>query len=688
MDLLNANLTALRARHPSLAARLESIPDPAALRIFQAKDGGVAFGIRQGNAVRPLTDHVAPLKRLQEQVEKMTPQLRDFTRPILIIGLYPGNELVSLFDLSEQDTTPHCAQPIWVCLDSPECLLGFLSCWDARHILESERVTLFWAEEMPEQVAWLRNNPAFPHVFTLITGAPDAALSNILPPLAVLVRERDAETERLKVENNAYYDAITDEQLAAVIRGAADQSGDLKRRPRLMMPTCAWSTFIQYSTRDTCASFAEMGWETRTLQMDAMLTPYYLARSINEFKPDVFLFIDHLRSEAEEIYPKNMMFLTWIQDEMDHLFCAEAGRKLSEYAAQRKRDLVVGYADDRLSRQFEYPPDRLVFLKIPADPKIFRPVDLSLSDKAKYVCDLAFMTNVSMATDRIVKDRIAPQVEKFGVSLNTCMQIHDELWSFYRSGRTMIDRGKFQAWLLRFPEFAKAYHSGHNDAALPEEQSKNQIELIRLFYWRLNDAIFRHVVLEWASETDSRIHLYGHGWEEHPRFAKYARGPVEHGPELSKAYQAAKWCLHLNITQGMHQRIWEIMAAGGRPLLRHNTEMQQQDPISLSVQRKLAARIMRGENPACVLEDGMKPDSAWPQDERESLADLVFNTALAEATKYQAEPDLQKTVFTEKVLEVLTRNLTHRPSLVIPDYDECSFSDQASFLALLAKPAR
>ena len=67
------------------------------------------------------------------------------------------------------------------------------------------------------------------------------------------------------------------------------------RPPRLLMPTCAWSTYVQHSARDTCAAFERLGWETRLLKIEAMLTPYHLVRQINEFKPDVFLFIDHLR---------------------------------------------------------------------------------------------------------------------------------------------------------------------------------------------------------------------------------------------------------------------------------------------------------------------------------------------------------------------------------------------------------
>ena len=181
------------------------------------------------------------------------------------------------------------------------------------------------------------------------------------------------------------------------------------------MPTVSWSTFVQHSARDTAAAFEEMGWEVRVLKMDAMLTPYYLVKAINEFKPDVFLFIDHMRYEAEEIYPRNMMFLTWIQDDMPNLQCSRAGEKLAEYAASGRRDLVVGYIQG-LEENYGFPKDRLVPLLIPANPRIFHPVELTEADRAKYGCDLAFMTNTSMSSEQVIEQKIIPQVESLGIS--------------------------------------------------------------------------------------------------------------------------------------------------------------------------------------------------------------------------------------------------------------------------------
>ncbi|MEI6807319.1 MAG: hypothetical protein WCN95_01245, partial [bacterium] len=534
MNLFDTNMTVLSARYPDLARRVDLLPDKDCVRIFKAKDGGVAYGIQKNGRVQPITDSEEPLAKIQAQFDQWPQHLADNTRPVLIVGLYPGNELLCLFDNVESNQTPHCPQPVWVCIDSIYCLYAYLRTWDARRVLESPRVHFFWYEEMPVRVQWLHDHPEFPHVFTLITGAGDKTLNQVIPPIASLVQQRDAEFSKLMVENGTYYDAVTDEMLAERIgrrtevgsqRSEVSSSlpssptSDLRpltspsspssfrpRRPRLLMPTVSWSTFVQHSARDTAAAFEEMGWEVRVLKMDAMLTPYHLVKTINEFKPDVFLFIDHMRYEAEEIYPRNMMFLTWIQDDMPNLQCRRAGEKLAEYAARGRRDLVVGYVQG-LEENYGFPEARLVPLLIPANPRIFHPVELTEADRAKYGCDLAFMTNTSMSSEQVIEQKIISQVEPLGISRATCMQIHDDLWALYRSGAVLTDPKEFLAWIMRYPEFTAAWdRSQRPDSPQSTVQTlTSSSDLLRLFYWRLNDTIYRHVILEWADELVSGV---------------------------------------------------------------------------------------------------------------------------------------------------------------------------------------
>ena len=657
-SFFDANLAVLREFHPELAAQLDAFKVRDQVKVLQAKDGAVCYAFEQDGRLAPITDPVSPIARLQKQLNEYAQHLADFTRPVLVIGLYPGIEVLRLFDACEAVTTPHCPQPLWLCLDSTICLYGFFCVHDARQLIASPRVRWFWHEEMPAQVNWLREHPEFPHTFTLISGAPDRVLDEILPPLAALCEERAGETERRKTENEQYYTRVNDQELAQVLAGRAG------RKPRILMPTCTWSTFIQHSTRDTCAAFERLGWETRTLNMDAMLTPYHLVRQINEFRPDVFLFIDHMRHEAEEVYPRNMMFVTWIQDDMSNLQCKKAGEKLGEYAARGKRDLVVGYVEG-LETKYSFPKDRLVPLLIPADPRIFHPVTLTDADRAKYGCDLAFMTNTSMSSEQVIAQKILPQVEPLGISRAICMQIHDDLWKLYRSGDTLIDRTKFAEWLMRYPEFAAAWNVLHA-----------QDEILRLFYWRLNDTIYRHVVLEWADELGTDLRLYGRGWEEHPRFAKYARGPLNHSSELNTAYQCARWNLHLNITQGMHQRLWEIIAAGAQPLVRAPARPSWESAELEVALRHLTANIREFGEASPV---AFQLDDSYSSAQREALQNFIFKIAWAQTNGEFASP------IEERVGQILTRLVGERLDCQIPDWNSRHFTNRESFAGIIRR---
>lgn len=685
MSILSDNLDALKRHQPALFRMLEEYPRKSDVAVFRARDGGVAYGLRSGGKIGPVSDPVAPVKRLQSQFDRYARQISDFTRPVFVLGLYPGNELLRIFDLSEKQPGPHCPQPLWVCVDSPAALYGFLSVWDARQAIASPRVRWFRSEETGEQIAFLRAHPEFPHVATLISGAPDAVVDRVMAPFAGLVMEREEETRRLQAENDGYYDAISDPELAEVIAGKAG------RKPRLLMPTCAWSTYIQYSVRDTCAAFEQMGWETMILKLEAMLTPYYLVKSVRDFRPDVFLFIDHLRSEAEGAYPRNMMFVTWVQDEMPNLHCKQAGDKLREYAARGKRDLVVGYVGE-LETKYGFPKDRLAPLNIPADPRIFRPVALSECERAKYGCVLAFMSNTSMSSEQVIEKRILPLVEPLGISAAACGAIHDGLWKLYRDGKTLALRRDFLAWLMENPEFAGAYNrldegapsadGAGNPAAAPAAggAAMTRDDLFRLFFWRLNDTIYRHVVLEWADELGADMRLYGLGWENHPRFGKYARGALEHGPELNLAYRAAKANLHLNIAGGMHQRIWEIFSAGAGLLMRAERRANPNEPRP-EVMRRLAEAFMGRASAglASAIEEALSGDGA------DGVADWVFNIALSAARAENAEAGAGAGAsgLQDKVLKKIETALSSRPDWLIPDWDRHVFFDRESFASKL-----
>lgn len=652
MNLWESNLEQLQARFPGLADRLTGSGCRRSVSSFKAQDGFPAYGLRQGAQWQPLTNPVDPGTALNRQMADLQPLLADFSRPLLIVGLYPGAELLHLFNLREKAAGNHCAQPVWVCIDSLLTLCGFLQTYDARALLASDRVRFFWHEELPAQVEWLRAHPEFPHVFTCFSLAPDATLERILAPLAGLIQERDAAAERYCAANTLYYRALSDARLADILAGRAG------RRPRLLVPSCSWSTVIQYSVRDTCRAFERAGWETQIVDGPAMLTPYHLIQTIHRFKPDLFLYVDHLRQEIAGLVPAELLVVSWVQDAMPAINNRDAAARWNEHSAGRNRDLIVGYTDHL--KIYGYREERLTPVKMMVDAALFRPRELTPEQSATYSCDVCFASNCGLPTDRLVREKLTGLFAPHGLSEPQLMDFHDRLWAHYRAGGTLTD-------YQQLVEFLGLNWSPH-------------CQPVQLLFWRLNDIIYRHVVLEWLDEyarahPGFRLHLYGQEWEQHPRFAPYARGRLAHGAELSAAYQAARCSLHLNAAECDHQRIAEILLSRGRPLVRNLP-----GPARFWADHPCAARAV-----ARTVLAGAEQGAARPllPDELETLNDWACRQVVSGRLSGVPAEELA-----ERLQEGLDQDLFVMPAWMFEEPAQIAFGDPQRLAALLdALPA-
>ncbi len=649
-------MIALRAHYPALAARLDAYPEKDSVRALQAQDGGIFYGLQKNGSVTPVTDHLRPLMRIQNELTRNGAALMDFGKQVLFVGLYPGDELLYIFDLSERSAAPHARQRIMVCIDSPACLQGFLMTYDARHVIEAGRVHFFWHEDAEDEVLRIRSRPDSPYSFTLITGAPGSVLDKALPPFARLNEERRKEAERLQKENRDYYDGISDEQLARAIAGKAG------RAPRFMTTTCAWSTVVQHSARDTCGSFETAGWETRHLNTEGILTPYYLASQINEFKPDIFLFINHLRTEAREAYPDNMLFLTWIQDFCPLINKIETAEEWTGAAMAtdpvtgivRRRDSIVGYVDQ--VRKYGYLDERLFPLNMIVNRDIFKPRELSRLQRDKYDCDVCFASNWIRPFEDSVREELAPALSGFSIGEELIFAMHHHLRDRYREEASFTSYPELEAELMNIREF-KTVCGGL------AEDDRDQV--IQLLFWRINDRIYREIVLEWCDELGMKLRLYGRGWNRHPRLAAHAAGVIEHGEELSIAYQAARYSLHLNSIEGTHQRLLEITASGGRPITRIKNKARL---ISKELAGAFRNRIAR------------QPLSGREQEAWNSWAFGAVSPML------QRDSEAGADLLQRKLRGALHQRLIGQPDWMIPDWEKLVFNDKASLAAILKQP--
>lgn len=328
-----ANRHLLTQRFPELAARLATETAGLEIAATAARDGGVCYAARNGSGDwRPLTNPVDPIAKAQAAARSMEHRLSSLA-PAVVVGLAPGYELDILAALiREAESKRHPIRRVYVIVHAFPCLDGWLQAADRTEILQREEVEFYAADTVDRIVRLCEEDEQRSYLFLPLSSLPSKEWNRIIDPLARLYRRREAETKELQAANNAYYDAITDEQLGAII------AGETNRKPRLLFPAHTSSTVVKYSARDTCEAFEEMGWETRIFPMDRDLPPWRMVKAIHDFKPDVLISVNHLRTEDTERYPRGLMFITWVQDTCPYINNREAAAEWNAMVAAKEAD--------------------------------------------------------------------------------------------------------------------------------------------------------------------------------------------------------------------------------------------------------------------------------------------------------------------------------------------------------------
>jgi len=327
------------------------------------------------------------------------------------------------------------------------------------------------------------------------------------------------------------------------------------RRPRVLLMTSRFSTVLQYSTADTAEAMAKLGWETRTVVEPAdhlRLDKRLMRHAIAEFKPDLIFVIDHLRHEYGQVFPPSLPYACWIQDYLPNLKNTDAGAKVTQ------RDFVLTASGTEFVRNFGYPLRQIVDMpnlgRVPVRPITWKSDGL----------DLAYTSNWSGTTGQAVEDIL----DKLGgaepmrtIAQAACARI----LQIYETGGCLAVQCDVRA----------AIEQAQRDCGIAISDPVVLDSIVNLFWQKLNNHLFRQQSLEWITEIVQRrgwrLGLFGRGWENHPRFAKFARGFVKPGTDLEQLVRSTRINLHLEpYACFTHPRLLSGLFAGGFFLVRDN----------------------------------------------------------------------------------------------------------------------
>ena len=459
-----------------------------------------------------------------------------------------------------------------------------------------------------------------------------------------------------------YYDALPADHWKQRFAGAHE------RPLRVMGMISRFTTFLQYSMRDWGAAFESRGHEFRVLTEDNdhdLLPVYRKAQVLDEYKPDLVVSIDHFRREYAPFVPDNIPCVGWIQDTLPHLYTRECGESLGPL------DFYIANSLSELVTQYGYPRTHGLSWTVPTDERTYSAARLPEAELAPHRCDLSFVSNQSTPPQHFYEQRR----QRFGEDPGVRRIIDYVYDALVRSFAEQPQTARNNAWWL--------LDRAREELGLAPASSEARDTLMRYYLQPLAELMFRQSTLEWVADycdrTGRTLHLYGNGWDAHPRLARYARGAANNGRELRAIYQASAVNLQIfGAGSTLHQRLLDGLAAGGFFLIRYTPADMCHAPTqrALAALRECDLAVDTNYDPADVPQVAAAMQAMARHNGWEERPGPVRVPAISK----QSWEDLEATGF---------RQIT---GAVFPEYGDVSFGSAAEFERradhFLAEPAQ
>lgn len=537
-------------------------------------------------------------------------------------------------------------------------LLGLaLYACESLEALCHERVALLAGPDCPEQLAdLLRREPrrGIPTRVVRTPAAAGATAARLAEVLAPVVQERHGAAQAVMARARQLYAALPADHWRHVYSSAA------ARRLRVLGLTSRFTTVLQYSMRDVQEAFRHRGHEFTILLEDNdhdLLTPAEMASAVCEQRPDLVFVIDHLRREYDFI-PLALPFVCWIQDSLPNLMSREAGRSLTAL------DFYIAPEIAPLVNEYGYPPGQGLASTALTNHLLYSAEALPAGELRELTCDLCYVSNHSR-TPAALHQELAARFGSDPGAARITARLFELLCCEAERGAPLPPRA---------PDVVLA---AATDCGL--ELEPQAVEPLALYYvLPMRDLLLRQTVLTWAAELCERegltLHLYGRGWESHPRLGRYARGIASNGPHLRAIYQAGRIHLQLIAYGAIHPRLLDGLAAGGFFLIRRCATDLAHEPI----RRVLAEFDTHRLEPECAYTGRQYPRLAA------ALRDwAVLSGHAPPAGSAQADPPTGPFVVSRKDLQRFRELAAHDfhtcAGAVFDDYPRVSFATRQEF---------
>jgi hypothetical protein len=545
-----ANLAALRSRDADLAERIVAAA-PLEPYYLATQHDRVLLARQVGTQLVGIPNPVPPVAA-QQVMEKLFPG-GACTEPVNVAGIDQGWIWDALYRMECKSGLPMHRPALYFLAHDLAQLWTTLHFQDWTTLLADARVTIFaGARAVYDYRKNFVDNPRQPLPRLSLTVEPalwqqnptDSNLAGADAVYQSVLRAWESQLTSISQKLAAHYPH-------GIAAGEIDRRIKAGEKLRILGITSRYTTFLQYSMRDWLAGFEALGHQTRLHieRHDAETTSnvVYLS-AVADFKPDIIVIIDHYRAEYRGL-PDAVPVVMWVQDYLPNILDASAG------AAQGSRDFCLGFGRHYLAREYGFPADRYLAAPIGINDARFDAIATTPVELTHYACDVSYVGHASATAESLLAqhtENAEPAVRMF------LHDMFDQLRAHYESGGGVVGRPAMMRMM---------------DATL----TRRGLTLVKagfdqacaLFTHSIGNALFRHQSLHWLADLGVDLHLYGKGWDQHPRFKKFAKGVADNNTQLAHIYRASRINLQVTPHGVVHPRLLDGLAAGGFFLLRY-----------------------------------------------------------------------------------------------------------------------
>lgn len=336
---------------------------------------------------------------------------------------------------------------------------------------------------------------------------------------------------------------------------------------RVLIPTCLYSTFVRHASDDLARAMRRAGMDARVLiepDHSSRVSATGYLNAMESHRPDLIVLINYTRGQISPHIPRNIPWVTWIQDAMPHLLGPEMGPSMGAF------DFLVGHIFSELVQKFGVPGERCLAMPVVADAEKFHAgpssPEVGSTVGSRLACDVAYVSHQSQ-TPEALHDHLIRSGSVASEYLPVLERVREQVSRIVGVG--LYEPGVSSGMQSRIRGAVKAALA---DAGSGEADARVMSTIVRVYALPLAERTMRHRALESAARICARrgwtMRLHGNGWERHPTLSSFASGPLEHGEELRVSYRAARCHLHVSLTAPVHQRVMECALSGGLPLVR------------------------------------------------------------------------------------------------------------------------